>query len=150
MKKCTTCQTDKELTCFNKKHTTKDGLQNICRECNKSHSKQYYQNNIIKHRKVISERQNKIRTQNTIIVNQIRSKGCSICGEKSICCLDFHHLDPSEKEYGVAQMLGTGYSLEKIKKEIDKCILVCSNCHRKIHNHEIQVSPLGNAPRSKG
>jgi hypothetical protein len=46
--------------------------------------------------------------------------------------MDYHHLDPSIKERGVSQMI-SGNSWKKIEEEISKCILVCANCHRKIH-----------------
>lgn len=63
----------------------------------------------------------------------IKYKGgkCEKCGyNKCIEALDFHHLDPSQKEFGLSS---NSYSLEKMKKEADKCILVCANCHREIH-----------------
>lgn len=55
------------------------------------------------------------------------------CGyNKCIGALEFHHLDPNEKDFSLSS---DGYSLswETIKKELDKCILVCANCHREIH-----------------
>jgi len=57
---------------------------------------------------------------------------CVVCGEKENVCLDFHHLDPTQKDFNLARQ-SKYQSFEKIKKEIDKCIIVCSNCHRKIH-----------------
>lgn len=57
---------------------------------------------------------------------------CEICGyDKCIDALEFHHLDPKEKEFGISN--GNIKSLEKLKKEADKCILLCSNCHRELH-----------------
>lgn len=61
---------------------------------------------------------------------------CQKCGyDRCIAALDFHHIDESQKEFGIS---GSGYSKswEKIKKELDKCILVCANCHREIHSQE--------------
>lgn len=56
---------------------------------------------------------------------------CERCGySKCSDALEFHHVDPSEKEFSVS---GKSISFEKMKKEVDKCILVCSNCHREIH-----------------
>lgn len=46
--------------------------------------------------------------------------------------LEFHHLDSEEKEFGISGSRLRAFN-EKIKKELDKCILVCSNCHREIH-----------------
>lgn len=57
---------------------------------------------------------------------------CEICGyNKCINALEFHHLDPSEKDFGISN--GNAIAFEKAKKEVDKCILVCANCHREIH-----------------
>lgn len=59
---------------------------------------------------------------------------CSLCGyDKCIDALDFHHLNPEEKEFGIAEK-GYTKSWETIKQELDKCILVCSNCHRELHS----------------
>lgn len=58
---------------------------------------------------------------------------CSRCGyDKYIGALEFHHLDPKEKDFGIAGK-GITRSFEKLKIELDKCILVCANCHREIH-----------------
>jgi hypothetical protein len=57
---------------------------------------------------------------------------CIICGySKDMCGFDFHHLDPSKKERKIAGSKNS--SFEKIKPELDKCILVCAVCHREIH-----------------
>jgi hypothetical protein len=62
---------------------------------------------------------------------------CSICSENHPAVLDFHHKNSEEKERGIAYMVSDGYSLEAIKRELDKCIVVCSNCHRKIHYNKV-------------
>jgi len=61
---------------------------------------------------------------------------CSICGyNKCLSALDFHHVNPEEKEINFSNAWNKT-SKEKIKQEIDKCILVCSNCHREIHDKD--------------
>lgn len=45
--------------------------------------------------------------------------------------LEFHHLDPNEKDFMVSEVQHT--SLERVKDELDKCVLLCSNCHKEIH-----------------
>lgn len=56
---------------------------------------------------------------------------CQICGyDRCIQALDFHHLNPDEKDFSLSS---SSKSLDELKKEADKCILVCSNCHREIH-----------------
>lgn len=58
---------------------------------------------------------------------------CNLCGyDKAISGLEFHHIDPETKSYGLASM-GTCHQLEIDLNEIKKCILVCANCHREIH-----------------
>jgi len=58
---------------------------------------------------------------------------CVGCGyNKCNNALDFHHLSQDKKEFSIAHARLTSFN-EKIKKELDKCILVCSNCHREIH-----------------
>ncbi len=60
-------------------------------------------------------------------------RGCECCDECDPCTLDFHHLDPKEKVHAISQMLRFQFSLAEIEAEVKKCILVCANCHRKIH-----------------
>lgn len=58
---------------------------------------------------------------------------CEQCGyDKCIAALEFHHLDPLIKEFSISSD-GYGKSWEKIKIELDKCDLLCSNCHREKH-----------------
>lgn len=57
---------------------------------------------------------------------------CTICGyNKCIQAMEFHHLIPSEKEFNIGE---SGYGFEKIKKEVDKCVLLCNRCHVELHN----------------
>jgi predicted SprT family Zn-dependent metalloprotease len=61
---------------------------------------------------------------------------CERCGyNKVITALEFHHLDPTKKDFGIAAS-GHTRSWEKTKEELDKCIMVCSNCHKEIHYYE--------------
>lgn len=65
----------------------------------------------------------------------VKYKGgkCEICGyDKCIGALDFHHLDPSKKDFAISNS-NIYKNLDKLKEEVDKCILVCANCHREIH-----------------
>lgn len=57
---------------------------------------------------------------------------CSLCGTiDHPVAFDFHHINHEEKEYTVSKM--AGYKWERIQKEIDKCVMVCAICHRKLH-----------------
>lgn len=58
---------------------------------------------------------------------------CNLCGyDKTISALEFHHIHPENKEYGIASN-GTCHNIQKDLNEVKKCILVCANCHREIH-----------------
>ena len=58
---------------------------------------------------------------------------CQKCGyDKYIGALDFHHINPSEKDFTIAHLRQYKFD-DIIKSELDKCLLVCSNCHREIH-----------------
>ena len=54
--------------------------------------------------------------------------GCLRCGIKDSRVLDFHHRDATEKSFGIARRRDS--SMEKLKTEIEKCDVLCSNCHR--------------------
>ena len=58
---------------------------------------------------------------------------CAQCDESHLGCLDFHHLDSTRKEVGVSELVNRGHSRERVLAEIEKCIVLCSNCHRKEH-----------------
>jgi hypothetical protein len=58
---------------------------------------------------------------------------CEKCGySKCIDALEFHHMDPSKKEFGLsARGITRAWSI--VKLELDKCKLLCANCHREVH-----------------
>ncbi len=58
---------------------------------------------------------------------------CSRCSESHPACLEFHHRNPAEKEINLSWVVSWGWSIERIEREIDKCIVLCANCHRKQH-----------------
>ncbi len=78
---------------------------------------------VTKRRKVIKEK-------------AIEYKGgkCSKCDyDKCKEALEFHHTNLSEKEFSLGTK-GHSRSWERIKKELDKCVMLCANCHREEHN----------------
>lgn len=57
---------------------------------------------------------------------------CQKCGyDKCMRALEFHHLDPNEKDFGISRQLNR--SMNELRNEIKKCILLCSNCHAEEH-----------------
>lgn len=66
--------------------------------------------------------------------------GCSECGESHPACIDFHH--EGEKEKSVSEMIHLMFSKDKILDEIDRCVPLCSNCHRKHHSDYDVNNPI--------
>jgi hypothetical protein len=67
-------------------------------------------------------------------VNEYKeSYGCYFCDETSAVVLDLHHTDPTTKYETVSDLVAKCRPLGEIQVEMEKCIVVCSNCHRKIH-----------------
>jgi hypothetical protein len=129
MKKCNKCNIEKSFNEFSKNINSKDGHQHICKTCKKILDKSSFDKNKIKWIKHY-----KIKYQElSNYANNIKSLNkCLKCGESRYWVLDFHHLDSTKKEMNVNQ----AGSLRLLKKEIEKCIILCSNCHRDFHHLE--------------
>jgi hypothetical protein len=66
--------------------------------------------------------------------------GCAVCGySRTPYNLHFHHVDPSEKSFGVH--MGVGKALATLREEARKCVLVCANCHGEIEAGLIESPP---------
>lgn len=112
MKKCVSCMEEKNENFFYKKEKR---LQSKCKTC---------------FNKYCIERW-KQRKKNAI---EYKGGKCSECGyNKYFGALEFHHMNPEEKDMDWNTMRKTSWN--KIKLELDKCILLCSNCHREKHSH---------------
>ncbi len=65
-----------------------------------------------------------------------REYGCARCGCSDPACLDFHHREGSRKELSVGRMVTHGYGRDALEDEMDKCEVLCANCHRREHHTE--------------
>lgn len=73
---------------------------------------------------------------------------CQVCGyDKFHGSLEFHHKDPSLKDFSIAA--AKIVSFEILRKEVDKCVMVCSNCHREIHGNIIKCPDINLEERAK-
>jgi uncharacterized protein YxeA len=134
MKKCNRCGKTKPLTDFHKNPTKSDGVQSMCKDCRRSYHKEHYEKNKESYKRNLKEKRDIARS---FILNYKKISKCSKCGEDRHYTLDFHHKDKN-KEFSIADSVSNGKSIESIKKEIDKCIILCSNCHRELHFLETQ------------
>jgi hypothetical protein len=132
---CSKCLQNKDESEFSKRSGSIDGLQYRCKLCVAANSAKHYVENKTSIIEKSVRRRNGVRDR----VNRYKSNvGCLLCPEDNYCCLDFHH--PFEdKERGVAEMVSVGNGWDTILTEIEKCVVLCSNCHRKIHSGMIEL-----------
>jgi len=64
---------------------------------------------------------------------------CQLCEEKTTICLEFHHLNPSKKDFNLGMAKNWGWGIERVRREIKKCAVLCANCHRKVHAGLIKI-----------
>jgi hypothetical protein len=79
--------------------------------------------------------ENTVHRQRTFKKKCIDYKGgkCESCGySKCIGALEFHHKDPTQKDFALSKVRLTSFS-DKVAQELDKCLLLCANCHREEH-----------------
>jgi len=93
-------------------------------------NKEFYRRNRKQEIKRVAKRKAELRAW----LDEYRSSlSCEKCGENHPACLDFHHKDASKKDFSIANIKGMGWGKERVLLEIQKCVIVCANCHRKIH-----------------
>ena len=111
---CPTCKEEKEEIEGFGYHNRKTGLiRSICKDCLYTIQKKRWKD---RKRKVV----------------ELFGGKCSKCGyNKNLAALQFHHLDPTQKEYSFSQL--KLYKWEIVIKELKKCIMLCSNCHAEEH-----------------
>jgi len=113
---CAKCNINKDLSKFHIKCKNKNIYQSWCKDC------------------VYTAQKLRWKDRKRKIVGLCGGK-CSKCNyNKCISSLDLHHLDPSTKEYDWDSLRSLKW--ETILKEVNKCILVCKNCHGEIHSSE--------------
>lgn len=130
---CTKCQRELPLDMFRWKNKSANKKHSQCKECQSKQEKIHYEDR----KEAVLARTLNAKERNFEYIKQQKSCGCAKCGEKRFYVLDFHHKNPEEKEYNINTMR-VSYSLEKIQAEIDKCVVLCSNCHREFHYLEAQ------------
>jgi hypothetical protein len=85
--------------------------------------------------RAVQRRREKVR----LMTINYKGSHCQVCGyDRCVEALELHHLDPSEKDFGISSK-GYTRSWEKVKEEADKCVLLCANCHREVHAGMLQL-----------
>ena len=125
----------KNIKIYRKNHTTLETAKKynvskttVVKYCNLSRKKLTEEEKIRKNRLAVKNRIQKLK----IMAVEYLGGKCIKCGyDKCIWAMDFHHRNPKEKKYSIGTYFSRSW--EKLKKELDKCDLVCANCHREIH-----------------
>lgn len=133
LKICSKCGIGKPLNEFYLRKTGERAgkVYEKCKECMKSRGRSYYSLNHDRQLKLALIRRAKARLINKNYLKSIKDKPCVDCGIKyDYYVMDFDHLNEQDKENNVARMAAGGWSLKKLIKEINKCEVVCANCHR--------------------
>lgn len=126
LRACRTCKEIKPLLEYGVRMASKDGLMTECKACNVAKQKIQYSGN----KKYYLDRNRELRARNREMYRAAKEgKPCAHCGGVfPQVCMDFDHREPEGKRLCVAQMLGFSWSV--IQEEINKCDLLCANCHR--------------------
>jgi len=128
MKTCKCGETD--LTKFGKNKRFKDGLQRYCKSCKKEEVSFWYVNNKEKAKETSKKhKQNNKLVVKDYIVEFLKENPCVKCGEEDIIVLQFDHL--KDKKYAISDMISQGISLKRVVEEIEKCQVLCANCHAR-------------------
>lgn len=128
---CIRCLQEKPIEQFPYKSLIKRTRQTVCKTCTAKRSSEWYENNRAQHIQNVSS--NKLRYREyarEYIRIYLASHPCSVCGETDPVVLEFHHR--GEKDFAIADLIGNSASLDSLIAEINKCDVVCANCHRRI------------------
>lgn len=102
----------------------------ICRPCKREYDRQYHKKRSeeVKKRKVELQKIRRIENRQ-FLYDYLKEHPCVICGESDPVVLEFDHINQDEKFKAVSIMVE--HSLDKIKSEIEKCRVLCANCHKR-------------------
>jgi hypothetical protein len=138
-KTCNACDQNKSLSEFNERKSSPDGHCHTCRECSKVRNRQWYVANT---KKAVEKA---IRNRRAYLVDARRSldaaksDGCVACPETAVVCMDFHHLE--DKKYELSDLWHKCPGWKTLQGELAKCIVLCANCHRKVHKGLLTITP---------
>lgn len=138
-KKCAGCLCTKPSNMFNKSRFQRSGLRTRCKACERAAARSFYKRNPGPYQRRAKASKKKITATLKRCSFEIRKAGCSFCGEVTPCVIDFHH---TRKGSPVAHAIT--HSFARFLREVNKCVLVCANCHRKCHAGIIKPTPAMN------
>jgi hypothetical protein len=126
-KSCFKCKEEKPVDQFRWRSKANGKRSSYCIPCRKEYDRELWSDGRKKKTKL--DTRNKAKERNRDFVWEKLSSGCLDCGEMDRVVLEFDHI--GDKAMNIAEMIATGYSLESLMLEIEKCEVVCANCHRR-------------------
>ena len=142
MRICKICKAEKQDAEFAINTHRKAGVNNECKSCKNEYNKIWYERNKDKH-KAQTRKNSKAHVQDLRnLVLKCKSVPCADCGcAYPYYVMDFDHLPGQDKSFGICAGVSIHkYTLEKLKTEIAKCEVVCSNCHRERTHKRLYAS----------
>lgn len=125
-KVCCKCRALKLVEEFNFRNRSAGVRHRYCRDCGKNYTRSHYQRN----KRQYIERTLRSHARNREYLHQFKSRPCADCGvQYPYYVMDFDHREGEEKLFEMNQV--HLFSMGYIKREIEKCDVVCSNCHRE-------------------
>jgi CRISPR/Cas system-associated protein Cas10 (large subunit of type III CRISPR-Cas system) len=128
MRVCSTCRLEKALDEFSQKGSA---LQSKCKSCQRAYHRNYYREN--KSRFITKNRRNKNRQRRRLraILLDVKRRPCQDCGGSfHPWVMELDHRDGTTKTAAVANLVSKGCTDARLLEEIEKCDVVCANCHR--------------------
>lgn len=129
VKTCKRCKTIYPISGFSKNKSKRDGLQVSCKKCVKEINSSYYKRTPERNADRAASKLRVQREAKEYVWDILVSSACVDCGNDNPMVLEFDHVR-GEKQNNVSYLMGGGYSINTIQKEIDKCEVRCANCHR--------------------
>ena len=133
---CTKCEIIKSPSEFFVKDGSAGRLHTQCKACYKIHRRTYQDAHYAKYKEAYKLRAKIRRTDikknlQMHMLDYLTDKYCIVCGEDDKRTLEFDHVDPSQKSFGIAKGITDGKGWKIILDEIGKCRILCANCHKK-------------------
>ena len=146
LKKCSKCLRVLDESKFNWK-LKNIKLQYQCKECSRIYIRNHYENHIEYYLEKARKRNRMVKDRAYAYLGPyLLSHSCVDCGERDILVLEFDYRDRRMKEGAIGHIIQGGATLEKVIKEVEKCDIRCSNCHRRKTENENNSWKLKYAP----
>lgn len=128
---CNCCQETKPIEEFSWRWKHLGQRQRTCRACQSKQKKAWYEKNKDFHKeKIYENKQRNIETSRAYVWDFLLAHPCAECGETDPTVLEFDHVR-GEKRAEVTKLMRDGYTLKIIQEEIEKCVVLCANCHKR-------------------